>query len=422
MAASASSSVVDRRAWRSVVHINEKGGSFGGTEEYITLLTSALAGRGVQSHLVCGLVAGDASQDLSSVHVVEGLRSRRPRPGTGDAVAAVVREIDPDVIYLHNVFDPAVVSSLAALEGRGALLWYVHDHYLTCLTELRWRRDVGSCAQRLGRGCLTAIDEGHCVRRFPQRTLDLAELEDRTTLAGSLCDVDAVVVVSGYMRSLLEEAEPRLGARLHLLRRPVRVRDSRRTRQRSRASDPAVVLAAGRITAEKGLSVLLEALGAVTTDRPVELRIAGIIEDDHFWSECRRIGDEAMAVNARLSITYLGHLDYEAMDEQLTGADIVVIPSQWPEPLGAVALEAMAAGSAVVASRIGGLDTVLVDHHNGLLIEPDDVAAWTDAITSLLAHPERARRLRDQAHRDMSSVEIEHHIDALDEIRQNASG
>ncbi|MBA3309440.1 MAG: glycosyltransferase family 4 protein, partial [Nocardioidaceae bacterium] len=92
-----------------------------------------------------------------------------------------------------------------------------------------------------------------------------------------------------------------------------------------------------------------------------------------------------------------------------------------PEPLGAVALEAMAAGSAVVASRIGGLDTVLVDDHNGLLIEPDDVAAWTGAITSLLAHPERARRLSDQAQRDMSGVEIEHHIDALDEIRRRAS-
>ncbi len=420
--ATATCPVAAREPWRSVVHINEKGGSFGGTEEYVTLLTSALAGRGVQSHLVCGLVAGDASQDLSSVHVVEGLRSRRPRPGTADAVAAVVREIDPDVIYLHNIFDPAVVSSLAALEGRGALLWYVHDHYLTCLTELRWRRDVGSCPQRLGRACVTAIDEGRCIPRFPQRTLDLAELDYRMTLAGSLRDVDAVVVVSGYMRSLLEEAEPQLGRRLHLLRRPVRVRDSRRTRQRSRASDPAVVLAAGRVTAEKGLSVFLEALGAVTTDGPIELRIAGIIEDDRYWSECRRIGDEAMAANAHLSITYLGHLDYEAMDEQLTGADIVAIPSQWPEPLGAVALEAMAAGSAVVASRIGGLDTVLVDDHNGLLIQPDDVAAWTGAITSLLAHPERARRLSDQAQRDVSGVEIEHHIDALDEIRRRASG
>ena len=42
----------------SIVHVNEKGGSFGGTEEYIALVTSALASRGVRSHLVCGVVSG----------------------------------------------------------------------------------------------------------------------------------------------------------------------------------------------------------------------------------------------------------------------------------------------------------------------------------------------------------------------------
>ena len=58
------------------MHVNEKGGSFGGTEEYIALMTSALAARGVRSHLVCGVVSGTLPPDLESVHVVEGLASR----------------------------------------------------------------------------------------------------------------------------------------------------------------------------------------------------------------------------------------------------------------------------------------------------------------------------------------------------------
>ena len=93
---------------RSIVHVNEKGGCFGGTEEYIALLASELARRGVRSHLVCGLVTGAVPADLSSVHIVDGLASRRPRPGTGDELASVIARLDPDVIYLHNVFDPAV--------------------------------------------------------------------------------------------------------------------------------------------------------------------------------------------------------------------------------------------------------------------------------------------------------------------------
>ena len=261
------------------MHVNEKGGSFGGTEEYIALTTSALKGRGVRSHLVCGVVSGTLSPDLESVHVVEGLAARVPRPGTGEAVAAVVAELDPDVIYVHNVFDPAVVSALAAVSGRGMLLWYVHDHYLTCLSELRWRRDVGSCPHRLGNGCLAAIDAGHCVLRYPGAQLCPGRRRAPTTLSRSLGAVDAIIVVSGYMRALLRDAQPDLDGRLHLLSRPIRQPANLRPRRRTRPQDPAVVSYAGRITAEKGLAVVIDALGAARCAAPVELRIAGVIED-----------------------------------------------------------------------------------------------------------------------------------------------
>ena len=147
--------------------MNEKGGRFGGTEEYIALLTAGLAARGVRSHLVCGVLNGPTPPGLSSVDVVDGLASRTPVAGTGEALAAVVAGIDPDVVYLHNVFDPGVVAAVSRLGGRATLIWYVHDHYVTCLSELRWRRDLGSCPHRLGHDCLTAIADGHCVLRFP---------------------------------------------------------------------------------------------------------------------------------------------------------------------------------------------------------------------------------------------------------------
>ncbi len=257
----------DSSAFGSIVHVNEKGGCFGGTEEYIALLASELARRGVRSHLVCGLVTGVVPADLSSVHIVDGLASRRPRPGTGDELASVVAGLDPDVIYLHNVFDPAAVSALATLANRGPLIWYVHDHYLTCLSELRWRRDVGSCPQRLGEGCLVAIGEGRCVLRYPERSLGVDELDERLSLSRSLGDADGIVVVSEYMRSLLADAEPHLADRIHLVPRPIRDLGALRSRHRDKPSDPAVITFAGRITPEKGLAVLIEALGGGAGER-----------------------------------------------------------------------------------------------------------------------------------------------------------
>jgi glycosyltransferase involved in cell wall biosynthesis len=402
-------------AFESIVHVNEKGGSFGGTEEYIALLTAQLARRDVRSHLVCGLVTGAVGADLSSVHIVEGLASRQPQPGTGGELVSVIAGLEPDVIYLHNMFDPAAVRTLAALPNRGPLIWYVHDHYLTCLSELRWRRDVGSCPDKLGEGCLVAIGEGHCVLRYPEGSLGPGELRERLSLSHSLAAADAIVVVSEYMRSLLADAEPHLADRIHLLPRPIRDLGALRPRHRDSPRDPAVITVAGRITPEKGLAVLVEALGAVQDSPPIELRIAGVVEHTAYWSQCQRIQAVAMAANPRLTVTYLGHLDYSATDELFRQSDLVTIPSQWPEPLGAVAIEAMSAGAAVIASHIGGLDTALVDGHNGLLIDPPNVAAWASAIESLLHDPERARRLGAQAHRDAADTAAGH-LAAFNEI------
>ena len=403
-------------AFSSVVHVNEKGGSFGGTEEYIALMTSALMARRVQSHLVCGVVSGTLPPDLESVHVVEGLASRRPRVGTGEVLASVIAELAPDVIYLHNVFDPAAVEAVARIEGRGMLMWYVHDHYLTCLSELRWRRDVGTCPQRLGHDCLLAVRDGHCVLRHPDVTYVAADVERRLALSRSLEAADAIVVVSDYMRTLLHDAQPDLDERLHLLSRPIRDLGNLRPRHRTRPEDPAVITYAGRITAEKGLAVVIEALGATRHDAPVELCIAGVIEDQRYWSHCQHLATAATAKNPGLTITYDGHLDYDAIDEQFRRSDIVTIPSQWPEPLGAVALEAMSAGAAVIASSVGGLNDTVVHDHNGLHADPGDVESWVNALTTLLQRPELARRLGHQAHLDVIGIAIDDHLNDLDDL------
>ena len=402
-------------AFGSVVHVNEKGGSFGGTEEYIALLTSALRARGVRSHLVCGVMSGSLP-DFESVHVVEGLASRLPRPGTVEALTEVVAGLAPHVIYVHNVFDPAVVWALAGIRDRGMLMWYVHDHYLTCLSELRWRRDVGSCTQRLSDGCLAAIGDGHCVLRYPGQPLVAADVERRISLSQSLEAADAIVAVSGYMRALLHEAQPRLDGRLHLLSRPIRALGEVRLRHRTRPHDSAVVTFAGRITAEKGLAVVIEALGATRSDAAVELRIAGVIEDRDYWSQCQGLQAAASVGNPGLTFTYLGHLGYDATDELFRQSDIVTVPSQWPEPLGAVALEAMSAGAAVIASSVGGLNDILVHDINGLHASPGDVDSWASALTTLLQHPEHALRLGHQAHRDFADVAIGDHVDDLDDL------
>lgn len=397
----------------SVLHINEKGGRFGGTEEYLALLTAGLARAGVRSHLACGIVGGSTPPELSSVHVIEGLASRSAVAGTAAAVVALVEQLEPDVIYLHNVFDPTVVAAVAGIEGRGTLLWYVHDHYVTCLTELRWRRDVGSCSARLGVSCLDRIANGQCVGRHPPRRLDINDVGRRTALSAALPLVDAVIVVSDYMRSLLADANTGIGDRLHHLERPVRRLDAPAARERHAVDDPVVVVYAGRINAEKGLDVVLGALARSRSSAPLQLRIAGIVEEQTYWEACQTLIDVATAARPNLTIEVLGHLGYQAMDDELRRADVVVVPSQWPEPLGAVAAESMAAGAAVIASDIGGLGELVADGVNGLLVAPADVGAWAQALDRLTDDADDRLRMGRHGHEDMARRTVDRHIGDL---------
>ena len=87
-----------------------------------------------------------------------------------------------------------------------------------------------------------------------------------------------------------------------------------------------------------------------------------------------------------------------------------LVPSIWGEPCPTVALEAMAAGKPLIASRIGGLTTIVAEDETGLLVPPGDVAAWRTAIQTLLADPDRAARLgeagRERVHQQFAASAV----------------
>jgi alpha-maltose-1-phosphate synthase len=87
-----------------------------------------------------------------------------------------------------------------------------------------------------------------------------------------------------------------------------------------------------------------------------------------------------------------GMLAKREVIQLLTHATVFACPSLY-EPLGIVNLEAMACGTAVVASRVGGIPEVVADGQTGLLVPSDDPAALADALNALVRDPGRAAAL-----------------------------
>ena len=103
----------------------------------------------------------------------------------------------------------------------------------------------------------------------------------------------------------------------------------------------------------------------------------------------------------------------EAVGETMRRCDLVVVPSRWLETGPLVVLEAFAAGTPVLGTRLGGIAELVNDQIDGLLMSPQDPGAWASAIAALAAAPERVARLRtgiipprtmDDVARDMAGL------------------
>jgi alpha-maltose-1-phosphate synthase len=106
------------------------------------------------------------------------------------------------------------------------------------------------------------------------------------------------------------------------------------------------------------------------------------------------VSDLARQLRANRSgvIWLSGMLAKREVIQLLTHATVFVCPSLY-EPLGIVNLEAMACGTAVVGSRVGGVPEVVADGETGLLVPPGDPAALASAINVLLADEHRAAQM-----------------------------
>jgi D-inositol-3-phosphate glycosyltransferase len=158
--------------------------------------------------------------------------------------------------------------------------------------------------------------------------------------------------------------------------------------------DP-LLLYVGRLQPIKGLETLLEAMAAVP--EPAYLLVVGGDHDEPENGHGAALRQRVTALGLDRRVRFLRAQPQRRLRLFYASADATIIPSYY-ESFGMVALEAMACGSPVVASRVGGLTTTVQDGVTGRLVPEGDPAALAAAITTLLDRAE-GRRLGLQATR-----------------------
>ncbi len=271
---------------------------------------------------------------VMAAEVQKSWRAKFDMLGFVRAMSAAIRESDADVVHAHWWFPAGLAAGRTALRGR-PLVVTMHGS------------DV-----RFARGALPRTLMRHVLRRA-----------SRTTAVS---------------RWLASEAAALAGVPQQPLVAPMPV-DTTLFAAGTAAREG--VLFVGKLDAQKGAAVLLEALAHV--DRSVIATfIGGGPEADALRARTAELG-----LNAR--VRWLGPLPHSQLAPFYQSARITVAPATEAEGLGLSVAESMLCETPVIASDIGGLTDLVVDQVTGRLVPPRDPRALAAAISDALADPDR---------------------------------
>ena len=253
-------------------------------------------------------------------------------------VARTLRAVSPSRIEVHN--RPIVALALARCFPSVPVSLHLHN-------DPRAMRGASSAGarRRLARGIAVAVVSSHLARAW--------------------CEGDPSIPPPAILPNALDLAA------LPAARDPA-MRDR-------------LILFAGRVVADKGADLFVDAVARVLADQPSWR--AAMIGADRFCADSPETPFLATLRPraAAAGIALEGFRPHAAVLEAMARAAIVVAPSRWEEPFGLVALEAMASGAALVTTARGGLPEVAGDA--ALVVPHGDAAALAEAVASLIGDP-----------------------------------
>jgi glycosyltransferase involved in cell wall biosynthesis len=305
-------------------------------------------------------------------------------PGVRRDLGRVLARVRPHVVHVHNTFpllSPSVIEACA--DARVPVVATLHNYKLLCASGDFFRdgRTCHDCATGWG---APALLHG-CYRgsRLASVPAVLGNVANRDLWRRG---VSAFVFISAAQRDLMSSLDlpsGRVFVKHNFVPAPPGPPPER---------DHAVSYV-GRLDAAKGIPLLMAAWDDLRRRHPtttLRLRVAG---GGPLEGELRRWAEDHPAVDV------LGLLPRPEVHDVVARSLAVLVPSQWEETFGLVAVEAMAAGAAPIAPAAGSFPELIDDGRDGVLVRPGSPAALADAIAAVDTDPARHLALGDEGRR-----------------------
>jgi glycosyltransferase involved in cell wall biosynthesis len=362
-----------------ILLVNDYGAPYGGAEVQVWALRDGLRARGHDARLFSSSArpaGGSSFADYECLGTTSRFRTllQAANPWAFWRLRRVLAEFRPDVVHVR-VFLTQLSPLILPLLRDVPSLHQVVSYRPICPTGTRMLRDGTPCDAPAGSAC----HRNGCLplRDWPPLMLQL-KLYRRWRHA-----FDQVLANSQAVRlrlaagGIAPDAVIWNGVRFRPPRPPL--------------AAPPTAAFAGRLVPEKGADVLLRAFARTAEQIPqARLLVAG---DGLERERLHRLKDE---LGLSGSVAMPGHLSRAKIERRFDAAWTQVVPSRWEEPFGNAALEGMMRGTAVIASRAGGLAEFVRDDRTGLLVPPGDPEALAGALVRLLRDRELAEEMGRQ--------------------------
>ena len=373
----------------------------GGVEEYLAILLPALLNTGTDVAFWHEL---DQPRDRPGIEIPAGVSLfAAPDLGLQESLRRL-RAWAPDVIYVQGIKD---LDLEAALLEMAPSVFFVHSYVGTCISgsKTTTRPGVMPCERHFGAACLAHYFPRGCGGSNPVTMWQLFGRQSRQL--AHMRRYSAILTHSEHMRGELHKH----GLAAEIVPYPVRAIASR-----PRPSEDGAwrLLYAGRMDFLKGGRFLLAALPEIAEalDRRIRLVLAGDGPDRADWEhEAHRVRQ----AHPQIGITFTGWLQQSELTRQLDDADLLLLPSIWPEPFGSIGPMAAQHGVPAAAFAAGGIPQWLSDNVSGHLApaRPPTAAALAAAVVRCLRTTAHHQELKAGALRSAERFTMERHLPAL---------
>jgi hypothetical protein len=387
-----------------LLHVADRfGWTAGGGDRYLEEILAPLKERGAENVVVyrdgnpAHLSLAEQAIDIGGLMQFTG-----HVPETLAQLEQVIRDTRPDVALVYCLPNPGVGRLL--VDSVPTML-IAQDYGAVCPAATQWwRLPNTACDRTVGLSCLVNAYTKGCYTRRPW---PLVSAYHHVVASRAWLQRAQIVAISEFVKRRFVAAGYR-DEQIHVLRYPFTL-EAPAPLPPGDGVEP-VVLFTGRVSREKGLPHVLEALARIP-HRGWKLLVAG---DGPDLPDCRRL---AARLGLEAQVEFAGWLSGAALEDAFSAAAVVVVPSLWPEPYGQVGPQAMVRGRPVVAYASGAIPEWLIPGETGLSVAPGDVTGLASALAGLLADPPRRVAMGQRARAwVLESLTLDQHLCGLERI------